>query len=206
MSVATAVNEVLIVPQPVILNFKPLLRKLDDDDFFEFCQANRDLRIERSKEGEVIIMPPTGGDTGGQNFDLNVDFGIWMRRDRTGKGFDSSTGFTLPNGAKRSPDLAWVKYDRWNALTDEERRKFPPLCPDFVVELRSPSDSLDDVKDKMEEYIENGAQLGWLIDPIEKKIYIYRPQSPVECLDNPETVSGDPLLKGFTLEMKEIWG
>ncbi len=206
MSVATVVNEVLTAPQPVILNFKPLLRKLDDDDFFEFCQANRDLRIEQTKEGEIIIMPPTGGETGGRNFDLSGEFRNWVKADGSGKGFDSSTGFTLPNGAKRSPDLAWVKYDRWNALTDEERRKFPPLCPDFVVELRSPSDSLNDLKDKLEEYIENGAQLGWLIDPLERKVYVYRPDAPVECLNDPRSVSGEPLLKGFSLAMKEVWG
>ncbi len=206
MSVATAAAEVITVPQAIILDFKPLLRKLDDDDFFEFCQANRDLRIEQSKEGEIIVMPPTGGETGGQNYELSGEFRNWGKADGTGKGFDSSTGFKLPNGAKRSPDLAWIKYDRWNALTDEEHRKFPPLCPDFVVELRSPTDSLNAVKKKMEEYIENGAQLGWLIDPIERKVYVYRPQSPVECLDNPEALSGEPLLKGFTLEMKEIWG
>lgn len=203
MSVATA--EILTTPQPVILDFKPLLRKLDDDDFFEFCQANRELRIERTKEGDVIVMPPTGGETGGRNFDLTGEFRNWVKADGRGKGFDSSTGFTLPNSAKRSPDLSWVKLDRWNALTDEERRKFPPLCPDFVVELRSPTDSLSYLKNKMEEYIENGAQLGWLIDPVEKKVYIYRPDAEVECLDNPESVSGEPLLKGFALKMKEVW-
>jgi len=124
LSVAT--TEVLTTPQPVILDFKPLLRKLDDDDFFEFCQANHELRIEHTKEGDVIVMPPTGGETGGSNFDLTVEFRNWVKADGTGKGFDSSTGFALPNGDKRSPDLSWVKLDRWNVLTDEERRKFPP--------------------------------------------------------------------------------
>lgn len=202
MSAALAISEA----KPLVLDFAPLLRKLSDDDFFEFCQANRDWRFERTREGEVIIMPPTGGETGGRNFDLTVAFGNWAKAEGKGKGFDSSTGFKLPNGADRSPDVAWVKLERWHALTDEQRRKFPPLCPDFVVELRSATDSLDKLKDKMQEYLDNGAQLGWLIDPQERKVYIYRPQTAVECLDNPERVSGEPLLRGFTLEMREVWG
>lgn len=202
MSPAVAVSEV----EPLTLNFAPLLRKLSDDDFFEFCQVNRDWRFERTKEGEVIIMPPTGGETGKSNFDLTGEFRNWVKADGTGKGFDSSTGFKLPNGADRSPDVAWVKLERWQALTDEQRRKFPPLCPDFVVELRSANDSLTKLKDKMDEYMENGAQLSWLIDPVERKVYIYRPQTAVECLDDPEHVSGEPLLSGFTLELREVWG
>src|SRR5438132_4659472 len=157
---------------PYVIHFEPVLKKLSDEDFFEFCQANRDWRIERTSDGDVIIMPPTGGETGGRNFELAVDFGNWVRADGTGKGFDSSTGFTLPNGAERSPDLAWVRLSRWNALSEEQRKKFPPLCPDFVVELRSPSDSLSGLQEKMQEYIQNGAELGWLIDPVEKKVYV----------------------------------
>lgn len=202
MSPAVAVSEA----EPLVLDFAPLLRKLSDDDFFEFCQANRDWRFERTKKGEVMIMPPTGGDTGGRNFELAVSFGVWSRADATGKSFDSSTGFKLPDGADRSPDLAWVKLERWQALTDEQRRKFPPLCPDFVVEIRSATDSLAKLKEKVREYMDNGAQLGWLIDPLERKVYIYRPQTAVECLDDPERVSGEPLLSGFTLEMHEVWG
>lgn len=202
MSAAIAVSEA----KPLVLDFAPLLRKLSDDDFFEFCQANRDWRFERTKEGEVMIMPPTEGDTGGRNFELAVSFGVWSRADATGKSFDSSTGFKLPDGADRSPNLAWVKLERWHALTDEQRRKFPPLCPDFVVEIRSASDSLAKLKEKMQEYLDNGAQLGWLIDPLERKVYIYRPQVEVECLDDPERVSGEPLLPGFTLELREVWG
>jgi Uma2 family endonuclease len=202
----SATADSITVPQPVTLDFNPVLRKINDDDFFEFCQANRNLRIERTKEGEVIIMPPTGGETGRHNFELTGAFRSWVRVDGTGIGFDSSTGFTLPNGAKRSPDLSWVRLDRWNALTDDERKKFPPLCPDFVVELRSRTDSIDVLKEKMEEYIESGAQLGWLIDPVAKKVYRYQPQSQVEVLDDPAQISGEPLLKGFALVMKEIWG
>jgi Uma2 family endonuclease len=153
----------------------------------------------------LVIMPPTGGETGRMNFKLTQVFGNWVDTDGTGVGFDSSTGFTLPNGAKRSPDLAWVRRSRWEALTQQQREQFPPLCPDFVLELRSPSDALATVQAKMQEYLDNGAQLGWLIDPIEKKVYVYRPQAPVECLDNPQTVSGDPLLPAFVLELGRIW-
>ena len=150
-------------------------------------------------------MPPTGGETGRRNFDLSVSFGSWARADGTRIGFDSSTVFALPNGARRSPDLAWVKLSRWNALTADGRRGFPPLCPDFVIELRSHTDSLSALQEKMREYIANGAQLGWLIDPIEKKVYVYRPQVEVECLENPASISGGSLLEGFKLDLAEVW-
>jgi Uma2 family endonuclease len=139
------------------------------------------------------------------NFELTGLFGHWVYADGTGVGFDSSTGFTLPNGATRSPDLAWVKRERWEALTPKQRQQFPPWCPDFVLELRSPSDALVTVQAKMQEYLDNGARLGWLIDPIEKRVSIYRPQAPVECLDNPQTISGDPVLPGFVLELGRVW-
>lgn len=179
--------------------------KISDEDFFEFCQLNSDWRIERTSDGELIVMPMRGGIAGARSFTLTGIFGIWVRSDGTGMGFGSSTGFALPRGAIRSPSLAWVELSRWNALTEEERKKFPPLCPDFVVELRSGTDSIDALKDKMQEYIANGARLGWLIDPKEKRVYIYRPQAQIECLTNPATVSGDPLLRGFTLDLREIW-
>lgn len=191
--------------EPFILHFGPVSRKFDDEDFYEFCQANQDWRIERTSDGDIIVMPPTGGETGGRNFDLSVAFGNWAKAEGTGKGFDSSTVFSLPNGANRSPDLAWVKFLRWNALTPEERRGFPPLCPDFIVELRSHTDSLGTLQSKMQEYIDNGSELGWLIDPFEKKVYVYRPRTEVECLDNPVTLSGEPLLKGFVLDVRELW-
>lgn len=190
---------------PLVLRLAPVIR-MSDQQFFEFCQLNRDLRIERTSQGEVVIMPPTGGETGRMNFDLAVLFGRWVQADGTGVGFDSSTGFTLPNGAKRSPDLAWVKRERWEALTQQQREAFPPLCPDFVVELRSRSDALEDVQAKMQEYLDNGTQLGWLIDPVEKKVYVYRPQAPVVCLDNPRTVPGAPVLPGFVLDVGNVWG
>ena len=192
-------------PQPIILHFGPVLQKVNDHDFFEFCQLNPEWRIERTSEGDVVIMAPTGGWTGSRNFTLIGLFSRWVEEDGTGIGFDSSTGFTLPNGAKRSPDLAWVKRERWESLTEQEREEFPPLCPDFVVELRSRSDALTSLQKKMEEYIENGAQLGWLIDPQERKVYIYRPQTEEQCLENPRTISGEPLLSGFILEVQRLW-
>jgi Uma2 family endonuclease len=188
------------------LNLTPPLAIMTADQFFDFCQANSELRIERTAEGDMIIMPPAGTESGGRNLDLAVSFGIWARADGTGKGFDSSTGFTLPNGAVRSPDLAWIRLPRWQALSAEERVKFAPICPDFVVELRSPSDRPKDLQEKLEEYIANGAELGWLIDPIEREVHVYRPGQPVECLSDPTEVAGDPVLPGFVLKLAEIWG
>jgi len=198
-------NSIPTEPRPIVLDFGPILQKMSRHEFFEFCQRNRDWRIERTSEGELIIMPPTGGKTGQLNFDLNVAFGIWVKADGTGIGFDSSTGFTLPNGAERSPDLAWVRRSRWEALTEEERTEFPPLCPDFVAEIRSASDRLATLQAKMQEYIDNGAQLGWLLDLREKKVYIYRPNVPVEFFSQPVTLSGDPVLPGFVLPLDELW-
>ena len=192
-------------PQAVILHFGPVLKKLTDREFLEFCQLNRDLRIERTSDGDLVIMPPTGGSSGRRSFTLAGLFFAWVEADGTGIGFDSSTGFTLPNGAMRSPDAAWVKRSRWEALTQEQRREFPPLCPDFVVELRSPTDALRTLKAKMREYVANGALLGWLIDPIEKKVYVYRPSAEVICLDNPKTISGDPVLPRLVLDLQRLW-
>lgn len=195
-------------PQPFSLkiNLTGLLNKIADEKFFEFCRNNPKLRVEMSKEGDIIIMPPTGGETSGYNFDLVLDFGSWVRRDGTGKGFESNAMFVLPNGAKRMPDMSWIKLERWNKLTEAQKKSFPPICPDFVVELRSPSDSIQDLKDKMTEYVENGAQLGWLIDPIQKKVFVYRPDCEPEEFDNPASISGEPLLKGFTLDLKSYFG
>jgi Uma2 family endonuclease len=132
-------------------------------------------------------------------------FDAWVRADGTGKGFDSSAGFTLPTGAKRSPDCSWIRLLRWEALTPAQRRRFAPICPDFVVELRSPSDSLDVLKGKMEEYLENGALLGWLIDPAKRKVRVYRPGQPAVCLEDPARIAGDPVLPGFVLDLAEVW-
>ncbi|PYV32139.1 MAG: hypothetical protein DMG09_24805 [Acidobacteria bacterium] len=178
---------------------------MSDEEFYRFCQLHPDLRIERTIEGDLVIMPPTGGETGRRNFTISGLFFNWVVADGTGVGFDSSTEFALPNGAHRSPDVAWIRRERWDALTTEERKKFPPLCPDFVIELRSDTDRLSTLQAKMQEYIDNGAQLGWLVDPLEKKVWIYRPNIPVECLDNPATVSGDPVVAGFILPLDMIW-
>ena len=201
MTVATTPIET----NSIVLRMPPALA-MDDDQFFEFCQINRDLRIERTSQGEIIVMPPTGGETGKRNFGLIVQFGIWVKQDGTGIGFDSSTGFKLPNGAERAPDASWVKKERWEALTPSQRKKFAPLCPDFVIELRSPSDRVKDLQNKMEEYMDNGARLGWLIDSDSRRVYIYRPSGEMEQLDNPTEVKGDEsVLPGFVLVMEEIW-
>jgi Uma2 family endonuclease len=178
---------------------------LSDDELYAICQVNRDLRIERTGEGELIIMPPTGGETGRRNAVLAGRLQVWTEAEGTGVSFDSSTGFILPNGAERSPDAAWISRDRWQALDPDQREKFPPLCPDFVVELRSPSDDIDVLKAKMEEYARCGARLGWLIDPVARRVLVYRPDQPVEALEAPESVSGEDVLPGFDLDLGAIW-
>jgi len=202
MSTLSNTNEAPVV----VLHFGEWLQQMDNHAFFAFCRRNHDWRIERTSEGDLLIMPPTGGTTGRTNFNLAVIFGTWAKADGTGIGFDSSTGFTLPNGAERSPDLAWVRRSRWEALTETERSEFPPLCPDFVVEIRSPSDRLVPLQAKMQEYIDNGAHLGWLLDPLEKTVYVYRPNVPVEMLMQPETLTGGAVLPGFVLPLVEVWG
>lgn len=177
---------------------------LTDDQFFQMCQKNRDYRFERTASGELLIMPPTGSDTGRRNVKITTQLDIWNSERNLGEVFDSSTGFILPNGAERSPDASWVKIERWNALTSEQQEKFAPICPDFVVELRSPSDSLKDLQDKMQEYIENGAQLGWLIDRKNKRVEIYHPDKDVEILNNPISLSGENVLPGFVLHLQQI--
>ena len=183
----------------------PAIAPMTRDEFYAFCLANRDLRIERTATGEVIVMPPAFSDTGNRNFNLAAHLWVWTEKDGTGLGFDSSAGFTLPNGATRSPDAAWIKTERWDALTEEEKASFAPICPDFVIELRSASDTLKGLKAKMEEYIENGVLLGWLIDRKNRTVYIYRPDRDPEILANPDRVSGDPELPGFSLPMAKIW-
>ncbi len=188
------------------LNLVPKARRLSADEFFEFCRENSDYRIEMNKDGDIEIMPPTGAETGVKNFKLTVKFGNWAEKDGSGESFDSSTAFILPNEAIRSPDLSWMTLEKWNAIPKAKRKKFAPACPDFVVELRSETDTLVKLQSKMDEYIENGASLGWLIDAGKRKVYVYRPNVEVEILDNPKVVSGGTLLKGFSLKMKEIWG
>ena len=183
----------------------PEFQQLTDDEYFELCRANGDWRIERTSQGEIIVMPPTGGRTGRINFEFAGLFREWVHRDGTGVAFDSSTEFRLPNRAARSPDLSWLRRERWEGLTREEQDKFPPLCPDFVVEIRSPSDRLRALRAKMREYIANGATLGWLIDPVDRRVYVYEPPDRESRLDDPDSVSGEPLLRGFVLEPRRLW-
>jgi len=178
---------------------------LSDEQFLQLCQENPDLRIEMNARGELVIMPPTGMSTGIRNHTLALRLGGGAEQDGSGVAFDSSTMFTFPNGAKRSPDASWVKRERWDALTEKQQEGTGPLCPDFVVELRSSSDRLPMLQEKMQEYIDNGAQLGWLIDPIDKRVHVYRSGQPVEQLDDPEFLSGDPVLPGFVLSVRELW-
>ena len=187
-----------------IPDLKSLLQ-LTDDDFFELCQRNKDVKIERSAAGGLIIMSPTGGETGYRNSRLNQKLANWSDTNNLGVAFDSSTGFKLPNNANLSPDASWVLREKIDALTAEEKRKFLPLSPDFVVELRSPTDSLKTLQLKMEEYMENGVRLGWLIDANSRRVEVYRQGRDVEVLENPTAVSGEDVLPGFVLEMEAIF-
>ena len=177
---------------------------LTDDQFFRLCSDNRDVRIERSERGELIIMSPTNPETGRKNARIAMRLGNWAEQDGTGECFDSSAEFTLPNGAKRSPDGSWIPKSRWNRFTKEEQYTFTEICPDFVIELRSPSDRLPDLEAKMEEYTANGSRLGWLLDPIENRATIYRPGQPPQPVERPAIISGDPVLPGFNFDFREI--
>lgn len=176
-----------------------------EDTFYELCRQNPDLRLERTAKGEVIIMPPTGWETGNINAEINRQLGNWAKQDGTGKIGESSTGYRLPNGANRSPDASWVEKSRLAQVSIEQRKKALPLSPDFAIELRSPSDELDTIKAKMDEYITNGIRLGWLIDPEERTVYVYRPDTAVQKLENIGEISADPELLGFVLDLREIW-
>ena len=186
------------------LNLNPII-KLTDEQFFQLCQENENIRLERTAQGELIIMSPAGGETGSSNAGLTAQIWIWNQQSKLGKVFDSSTGFKLPNNANRAPDASWVKLERWDALTSEQQKKFPPICPDFVVELMSPSDSLKDTQDKMKEYRDNGAVLGWLINRKSRQVEIYRQDREIEVLESPATVSGEDVLPGFVLNLESIW-
>lgn len=177
---------------------------LTDEAFYQLCQINPDVKLERTATGELVVMSPTGGETGDRNRRLTQRLGNWTDEDNTGLSFDSSTGFKLPNGAERSPDAAWVRLERWQALTSEQQRKFPPLAPDFVVELRSTSDDLDTLRAKMKEYIENGVRLGWLLNPQDRQVEIYRQGQPVEILQSPQSLSGEAVLPGFMMDLSCI--
>ncbi len=172
--------------------------------FWRLCRANPDLRLERTARGEVIVMAPAGSDSGWRNGKLTMRLGNWAEADGSGEFFDSSTGYTLPNGAVRSPDASWIIRNRWSALTGKDRKRFAPICPDFVVEITSPSDKLEDVREKMVEYIDQGVRLGWLLDPKSELVEIYRSGRPIETLQRPRTLSGEDVLPGFVLDLKGI--
>ena len=184
----------------VVLNLEPVIN-LSDEQFYQLCVVNRDLSLELNATGELIIVPPVGGESGNREADLITDLNIWNRQTGLGKVFSSSTIFKLPNGAKRSPDAAWVKLERWEALSLEERKKFPPLAPDFAIKLRSESDRLKPLQDKMQEYLDNGVRLGWLINPQDKQVEIYRQNQVVEVGIIPITLSGEDVLPGFELRL-----
>jgi Uma2 family endonuclease len=176
-----------------------------EDEFFQFCQANRDLRIERSAKGEIIVMSPAGGYSGFRSGKVFSQLEVWASKDGTGVAFDSSTGFRLPNGAMRSPDAAWVQLSRLEKLSHREKEQFIPLCPDFVVEVASPSDEVSELRAKMQEYLRAGLRLGWLILPASKEVEVYSPTTELLILTSPEAVTGGPVLPGFKLELALIW-
>lgn len=183
----------------LILNLKEV--ELTDQQFYRLCQVNENLKLERNAQGELLIMPPIGGKSGKREADLITDVNNWNRQLKLGEVFSSSTIFRLPQGGDRSPDVAWVKQERWDALTEEEQEKFPSLCPDFVIELRSRTDSLKELQDKMQEYLASGLRLGWLINPQQQQVEIYRQNQGVEVVDLPTTLSGEDVLPGFLLEL-----
>jgi Uma2 family endonuclease len=195
---AVAMNAYTITLEPIV--------SLTDEVFYQLCRANPDMKFERSAQGELIVMSPTGGEGGRRSADITVDLGVWNRQSQLGYIFDSSTGFKLPNGATRSPDAAWVKRSRWEALAPELREKFPPIAPDFVIELRSTTDTLPELQAKMREYQANGVRLGWLINPQDQQVEIYRPGQTPEVLQVPQTLSGEDVLPDFVLSMARIFG
>jgi Uma2 family endonuclease len=196
--------QIFVAHLPMVVRMKPVMN-MSDEELYQFSQINPDLRIERNAQGELIIMSPTGGETGERNAEITMQLRMWAKGDGTGATFDSSTGFRLPNGGVRSPDAAWVRRTRLDQLTAEQRSGFIPLCPDFVIELRLPSDNLAELQDKMREYIVNGAEMGWLLDTQHRRVYVYRPGEIAQEIDNAETIFGDPLLPRFQLDLREIW-
>ena len=197
----TAVETSLSAP----FKLKVQTTRLTGEQFVHLCQENRDLRFELTAQKELVIMPPTGLESGWRSGEIFFALTVWAKKNGAGLSFDSSTGFTLPNGAIRSPAASWVRREQWLALTPEQRAGFAPLSPYFVVELRSPSDQLAPLQEKMREYSDNGVQLGWLIDPVEKRVHLYRPGQPVASEDNPATLSGDPVLPTFVLDLRPLW-
>ena len=186
----------------ISLNLEPLVQGLTHEQFYELCMVNKDIAMERSPKGELIIMSPVGGESGRKEANYIADLVFWNRQTALGEVFSSSTVFKLPHGGDRSPDVAWVKLERWNSLSREQQTKFPPICPDFVIELRSESDRLKPLQEKMQEYLDSGLQLGWLINPHDQTVEIYRLGQEVEVVKFPATVSGEDVLPGFVLEIQ----
>ena len=187
------------IEMPVTLKMGDLM---SEEEFFQFCQMNDTLEFERDSKGNIILMSPTGSFTGGFNFRVSLEFGIWNKENGLGEMFDSSAGFTLPNGAVRSPDISWIRQERWDSISTEQQEKFAPICPDFIAEIRSKSDGLKYLQDKMEEYMSNGTRLGWLIDRSESKVYIYSTDKPVVVHDTLYVkLSGESVLPGFILDL-----
>ncbi len=189
---------------PIVLKLSPLIQ-LTEEQFADFCGLNRDLRIERATTGELEIMAPAFSETGRKEGEIFRQLANWARQDKTGWAFAPPAGFTLPNGAIREPDGSWISRSRLEALTPEQRSGFYNICPDFVIELRSDTDRLSVLHAKMQEYMDNGARLGWLIDPQTKSVHTYRPNHEVQTIENPESLSADPILPGFTLDLAEVW-
>ncbi|WP_370567198.1 Uma2 family endonuclease [Dolichospermum sp. LEGE 00240] len=185
--------------QSVILNIKNV--ELSDEQFYQLCQINEDWKLEQTAKGELIIMPPVGAISGNRESEFNADVVIWNRQTKLGKVFSSSTVFTLPNGGKRSPDVAWIANERWESLSIKEKEIFAKICPDFVIELRSRTDSLSQLQEKMQEYLNSGLRLGWLIDPQNQQVEIYRQNQSVEIVPLPTSLSGENVLPGFILEL-----
>ncbi len=188
----------------ITINLKPVI-ELTEEQFYQLCRKNPDVKFERNALGELIIMSPTGGETGNCNAEIVTDFGIWNRQTKLGKVFDSSTGFKLPNGANRSPDVSWIKQERWDALTPKQKEKFPPIAPDFVLELMSPTDDLEKTQEKMQEYMDNQVKLGWLIDRKTRRVEIYRQGQEVEVLEAPKELSGEDVLPNFLLNLQTVF-
>lgn len=189
----------------IVLNLKPFV-ELSDDQFYELCQNHRDLKFERTAQGELLIVAPVGGEAGSREADLIGDLVFWNRRTQLGKVFSSSTCFKLPNGADRSPDAAWISWERWNHLTSAQQKKFPPICPDFAIELRSQSDALEPLQQKMQEYIESGLRCCWLINPQDRQVEIYRAHQPKQVLQNPQQIDGEDVVPGFVFDLAILWG
>jgi Uma2 family endonuclease len=187
-----------------IISLEPVIH-MTDEQFYQLCQANPDVKFERNAAGDLIIVSPTGGETGSYNAEISADFVLWNRQTQLGKVFDSSTCFKLPKGGDRSPDVAWIALDRWNQLDREQQRKFPPIAPDFVLELLSPTDTLEKTQAKMQEYVNSGVKLGWLLDRDNYCVEIYRTNQPIEALKRPEQLSGEDVLPGFILKMNIVW-